>query len=431
MVIADIAARTLPRLLIGTDGPESLADHVGRLGALPELRVDADRWQLISTLEASGLRGRGGAGFPVGTKWRTVAVQAQAAGGGVVLANAAEGEPASAKDRTLLALRPHLVLDGAVLSARAVGASEIVLYIGREMTRARHAIEAAIRERRSARLKEPRIRIVDAPDRYVAGEESAAVHRINGSDAKPTVVPPRPFQRGIHGAPTLVQNVESLAHAALIARLGETWFRAAGTATSPGTCLLTVRSADEVRVREVEFGTTIGQVLAGLERAEAPQAVLVGGYFGAWLPWRRAADLPLEYDALRAAGAGLGCGVVLALPRDCCGLAEGARILRYLADETAGQCGPCVHGLHAMADVMWRVAFGRPKGNDAGQLRRWAGQVAGRGACRHPDGAVGMVKSCLDTFADELEAHARHGACPAALRAAAVAPIPDQEGGWR
>ncbi len=265
----------------------------------------------------------------------------------------------------------------------------------------------------------------------MAGEESAAVHRVNGGPAKPLFIPPRPFERGIHGLPTLVQNVESLAHAALIARFGDSWFRSAGTASSPGTCLLTLRSADEVRVREVVFGQTIGQLLAGLDLAESPQAVLIGGYFGSWLPWGVAADLSLDYDVLRNAGAALGCGVVMALPRDRCGLAEGARILSYLADETAGQCGPCVHGLHAMADLMWRLAFERATSGDVAQLRRWGEQVKNRGACRHPDGAVGMLRSCLATFAEEIDAHMRQGPCRAALHADPLAPIPDEERGWK
>lgn len=427
-----VCAPALPRLLATTGGgPESLGSHLDRLGELPCLKTEPDRWALIATLERSGLRGRGGGGFPVGTKWRSVAVQVQAARRGVILANGAEGEPASAKDRVLLGLRPHLMLDGAVLGAEVVGADEIVVYVGRAMVDARRAIDHALRERRQARLKEPRIRVVEAPDRYLAGEESAAVHRINGGDAKPLFVPPRPFQRGIHGAPTLVQNVESLAQAALIARFGDEWFRSSGTPSSPGTCLVTVSAQGQATVRETVFGTPIGQLLAGLDLSEAPQAVLVGGYFGTWLPWKTAADLPLDYDGLRAARAPLGCGVLLALPKQCCGLAEGARILSYLAGEAAGQCGPCTFGLRAMADTFWRLAFSRVRGSDVDTLRRWGQEVAGRGACRHPDGAVGILRSCLDTFAGEVREHLAHGPCDAARHAPAVAPIPQEETDWR
>ena len=431
MAVLQVQAPSLPRLLISAAAPESLACHLERIGEPPQLRSESEREDMISRLDRSGLRGRGGAGFPVGTKWRSVAVQAHAAGRAVVLINAAEGEPASAKDRLLVASRPHLILDGAVMAARAVGAGDVIVYIGREMAEARRALDQALHERRSSGLKEPRIRVVEAPDRYVAGEESAAVHRVNGGDAKPTLVPPRPFERGVRGMPTLVQNVESLAHAALIGRFGDAWFRSIGTPASPGSCLVTVWTDGQTRVREAEFGATLGHIMAEQGMAKPPPAVLLGGYFGAWLPWARAANLALEYDSLRAAGAPLGCGVILALPEDRCGLAEGARILSYLADETAGQCGPCVHGVRAMANMLWRLAFDRARTADVAQIERWAQQVIGRGACRHPDGAVGMMRSCLATFAGEVQDHVRNGPCSAALHAPPLAPIPDEETRWR
>ncbi|HUZ76212.1 MAG TPA: NADH-ubiquinone oxidoreductase-F iron-sulfur binding region domain-containing protein [Chloroflexota bacterium] len=433
MSTAMVAAPALPRLLTANQRPESLNEHLQHVGPPPTSRSEADRWELIATLERSGLRGRGGAGFPVGTKWRSVATQARMAGGkAVVLANAAEGEPASAKDRVLLARRPHLVLDGALLGAQAIGAAEVVVYVCRGMVETRRTVESAIHERRAARLKEPRVRIALAPDRYVAGEESAAVHRINGGDAKPTFLQFRPFERGIHGAPTLVQNVESLAHAALIARFGDDWFRETGRESSPGTCLLTVHDTiHQPRVHEVEFGSTIGEVLRASGPAPDPQAVLLGGYFGAWLPWAKAENLVLDYAALRAAQVSLGCGVLLALPVDRCGLAEGARIFSYLARETAGQCGPCVYGLRAVADVFWRLAFGRVRASDVSQIESWAQQIVARGACRHPDGAIGMLRSCLTTFAGEIRDHLQRGPCPAALHAQPVAPIPGPEEGWR
>ncbi|MHB8620217.1 MAG: NADH-ubiquinone oxidoreductase-F iron-sulfur binding region domain-containing protein [Chloroflexota bacterium] len=426
----------LPRLLAGPpigSGAESLAQHVARLGAAPSPASDSDRWALVSMLERSGLRGRGGAAFPLGTKWRSVANQARAAGRAEVLANGAEGEPASAKDRTLLALRPHLVLDGAILAAEVIGAGEVTLYVGREMRAARQAIEKALRERRAAGMKGPRTRIVDAPDRYVAGEESAAVHRVNGGPAKPTFVPPRPFERGIHGAPTLVQNVESLAQAALVARFGDAWFRELGTRTSPGSTLMTMCGAvARPGVLEVPLGLTLGEVAeqaGGMNGA--PQAVLMGGYFGKWLPAAKAWPMPLDYEALRAAGTGLGCGAVLVLPPGCCGLAEGARILQYLAEESAGQCGPCLYGLDALSDAFWRIAFERGRPADRAQIERWAAQIAGRGACHHPDGAIGMLRSCLETFAGELADHLRRGPCSNSQRAEPVAPIPSARKGWR
>src|SRR5438445_4779829 len=239
--------RPMARLLGGPPpaaGAESFAAHQNRLGALPTALAE----RLIPQLEALNLLGRGGAGFPVGRKWRAVAARAN--GKGVVLANGAEGEPLSAKDRTLMALRPHLVIDGALLAARAVGAGEIVFYLGSQHVEAGRAMSTALSER--GRLDVP-VRIVAAPNTYVAGEESAAVHFVDAADARPTTTPPRPFEQGIRGRPTLVQNVESLAHAALIGRFGDSWYREAGRGETRGTGLITVTGAPARGVREVEL----------------------------------------------------------------------------------------------------------------------------------------------------------------------------------
>src|SRR6202140_136717 len=215
----------------GAEGMEHLAEHQQRLGALP-LRQPS----LIDSIERSGLRGKGGAGFPVATKWRSVA--SQRAGTPVVLANGGEGEPLSRKDRMLMEQRPHLVIDGALLAADAVGADEIVLYVGADHTGAIQAMQRAMTERSPSERK--RVRLVSSPVRYVSGEETAAVHFVNAGIALPTSIPPRPYERGIDLRPTLVQNVETLAHVALIARFGDGWYRSLGIGTASGTTLVTV-----------------------------------------------------------------------------------------------------------------------------------------------------------------------------------------------
>ena len=204
-------------------GMEGFAEHQQRLGSLPPVT------ELIDTIERSNLRGKGGAGFPVAIKWRSVA--SQRSGTPVVLANGGEGEPLSRKDRVLMEQRPHLVIDGALLAAATVGADDIVLYVGADHTGAMQAMHRAVIER-SARER-ARLRLVSAPVRYVSGEETAAVHFINAGIALPTSIPPRPFERGIDGRPTLVQNVETLAHVALIARFGDERYRSLGSARRP------------------------------------------------------------------------------------------------------------------------------------------------------------------------------------------------------
>ena len=348
--------------------------------------------RLVGRLEAANLLGRGGASFPVGRKWRAVAERAN--GNAVVLANGAEGEPLSVKDRTLMATRPHLVIDGALLAANAVGAPDIIFYVGAAHRAAEAAMRRAMEERPNPMRR--RVRLVSAPPGYVSGEESAAVHFINAGDARPTTVPPRPFERGVDGRPTLVQNVESLAMAALIAR---------GIETNNG--LVTVSGAvRKSGVQDIDLGWTLGDLAAGAGGlARDAQAVLLGGYFGAWAPIDEVWALPVEPDSLRARGLTLGCGVVHFLAEDACGVDATARIVSYLASQSARQCGPCVFGLHAIGECVCRLAARSPQVSDLDRLTRWTGQLTGRGACKHPDGAAGLLRSALAVFGDDFAAH--------------------------
>ncbi len=395
------------RLLAGpplASGAESLRDHQHRLGPLP-----ASTRGLIQTLDKSGLLGRGGAGFPVARKW--AAVTHASGADSAVLGNGAEGEPLSAKDRTLMAARPHLVLDGAQLAARAVGARDIVLYVGEGHTDARRALQRAIAERGASGV---RMHLVAAPDAFVAGEETAAVHYINDGDARPTSKPPRPFERGIGGRPTLGHNVETLAHVALIARYGDAWHRSAGRTQTRGTTLVTLQRDGQGFVSEIEYGTRIGEIAAahGAEPSAA-QAVLLGGYHGTWLPRDKAWALPLDPTALRAANITMGTGVIGLLPYGTCGVATAARITDYLAAQSAAQCGPCVFGLRSIADAMLRLSGGSGSVDDLARIERWTALLAGRGGCRHPDGAAVMIGSALVTFADDFAAHSRRRGCVA------------------
>ncbi len=401
---------SLLALLDGPDlreGAEPATRHLARLGPS---RLSGGA--LIDSLEESDLRGRGGAGFPVGRKWRSVGARP---GPRVVIANGAEGEPLSFKDRLLMQARPHLVLDGAVLAADAVEADQIVLYIGREHSGAADAMLHALAERPAS--ERGRIRISLAPVAYVSGEETAAVQFVNRGVALPMSVPPRPFEAGVGGRPTLVQNVESLATAALIARRGGAWHR------SSGTLLVTVTGAvARPGVIEMRLGDPVADVVerAG-GRPGSVQAILLGGYFGGWVAAGDAWNLPLHPERLRATGHALGCGVVAPLPVDRCGVAETAQIVSYLAGQSAGQCGPCVFGLGAIAETLRRIAMGLSRPDDLARLDRWSAELPGRGACRHPDGAAGLVRSALSVFADDfVHHHARRG-CTAARPLAAGA----------
>jgi NADH:ubiquinone oxidoreductase subunit F (NADH-binding) len=366
-------------------------------------------------VERSGLTGRGGAAFPTARKLAAVAARRAP----VVVANGTEGEPASAKDKVLLARSPHLVLDGAVLAAAITGASRAVIVVHASV---REIIDEAAAERRRAGIDQVPVHVVTGADRFVGGEASAVVHWIEKGIPAPTRTPPRLSERGLGGKPTLVQNVETLAHLALIARYGASWFRGAGTAAEPGSMLVTILGAvNEPCVHEIAIGTPVGEVLGLAGGASAPlDALLLGGYFGSWAGADAAAPLPFSAAGLAPLGAGTGAGLIAALPADACGLAETARVVRYLADESAGQCGPCLFGLDAVAGEVQRLADGRM--SSLATLRRWLGQVDGRGACHHPDGAVRMIRSALSVFAPELGRHAGGWCC--ATRKGAVLPVP-------
>jgi NADH:ubiquinone oxidoreductase subunit F (NADH-binding) len=387
-------------------GPEPLASHLARFGALPAGVATRD---LIEELDGSGLLGRGGAGFPAGRKWH--ALVDRSSGSAVVLANGAEGEPASAKDRTLMATRPHLIVDGAQLAAEAVGADEIVFYIGSEHVAAVQAMRLAVGVRQGP--TSPPMRIVEAPVSYVAGEATAAVHYVNSADARPTTTPPRMSEAGVGGRPTLVQNVETLAWAALIARYGAAWYRSAGRRGATGTGLVTVSGAvSDPGVQEIELGTTVAEAVGqagGLMGGVG--AVVMGGYFGTWVRARDAWELPLDPTAMKARGLAFGCGIIGLLPADACGVRATARIMSFLAGASARQCGPCVFGLQAIADAMAALAAGRAGTSELADIERWTSLVKGRGACRHPDGAAQLMTSAFDVFGPDLAWHAHTGGC--------------------
>jgi NADH:ubiquinone oxidoreductase subunit F (NADH-binding) len=408
-------ADELPRLLaVPAAGPGGLAVHRDAYGPVPAAGG------VLALVDAAGLTGRGGAAFPAARKLAAVAAARRRP---VVVGNGGEGEPAAAKDLLLLHTVPHLVLDGLMLAAEAVGASDTYLYVERDSPASR-AVTTAVRERRKAGIDARRVQIVHAPPRFLAGEESALVNRVSGGPAMPRDTPPRVFERGVRGRPTLVHNVETLAQIALIARYGPEWFRALGTAAEPGTMLFSVGGAVAApRVVEAEIGVSLAALLdAAGGLTGRVQAILYGGYHGGWLPAADAFALPLANAALRPRGVSLGAGVVVALPADACGVVETARVARYLADESAKQCGPCLNGLPRIAEALDMLARPHPDRRTRAWIERWSALVAGRGACHHPDGTVRFVRSALRVFAREIDLH-EAGRCSAAT-ARVVLPVP-------
>ena len=378
--------------------PFDLRTHEFAFGPRPSaLGSGGDR--LLAALEAGGLTGRGGAHFPVARKWASVRA---AGGGGTVVANGAEGEAASGKDAVLLQARAHLVLDGLALAGEATAARDGVIWLHEGAHATFQAVHAALAERRDAGLRDLPVRVLLGPDHYLTGETTSVIAGVRGRPALPGFVadPAAPWGRG--EVPVLVHNIETLARVGLAARHPRV--------ATLGS-LLTVVGADRRVVHECAAGETLGHAVGATWPWPAPPAaVLLGGYSGQWLSWERARNLPLAQDLLAAAGHSLGAGVVVPLPVGACGVVETARLVRHLAASSARQCGPCLHGLPALAELTTRLAEGRSERGDLDRLDRIRVQVAGRGACRHPDGALRMLGSALETFADEVAVH-RAGSC--------------------
>jgi len=417
---------TLPRVLAGiephgaltldahvvTHGPLKLAGHGRRRRTAP----------LIDEAERAGLLGHGGASFSTARKMRSVVA---ARGRPLVLVNGVEAEPASEKDRVLFECLPHLVLDGAVAAADAIGADEVIVATRESLGDAADAVEGAIEERRDRGV---RISLATVPDAYLAGQETALCSYLSGGALRPTFTPPRPGERGVDRRPTLVNNAETMAHLALIARHGAGWFRELGTDGQPGSTLVTLAGA--VRrpgVYEIEFGSSLAHLIDVAGGSDGPlQAALIGGYAGSWLTPAELSSVALDDESLRPLGATMLAGVVFLLSGSACVVRETAALAGWMASQSARQCGPCLHGLDALAGELAALAEGYGGQAPEQRIRRVASLTARRGACAHPDGAVKALLSALDAFPELFADHARAGACTA-CDAPAELPLP----GWR
>ncbi|WP_213450273.1 NADH-quinone oxidoreductase subunit NuoF family protein [Rhizomonospora bruguierae] len=402
-----------PRLTAGFAefGRLDLRDHEEVHGDFGPLTV-AELMQLAELIQ---LRGRGGAGFPFARKVRAVYESARAKSLPTILVvNGTEGEPASWKDKALLTRGPHLILDGAALAAYALDAEEIVIGVSDDNV-GEGSIAAALDERR---MPVPtRIQVV--PHRFISGEGGAMVRGINGLPHIPPGRKVRASDSGVGGLPTLLSNAETFAQLAIAARIGPYEYASVGTREEPGTVLLTVGgSAAQPAVVECPTGVPLKEVLRMCD-APTGQGVLTGGYHGKWISAEAAARAEVSRKSLTEVGGTLGAGIMLPLGDDTCGIGEVARVLQYMAGESAGQCGPCYLGLpnvaRAAADIMTGAG-----GPDA--VRAAVGVVRGRGACSHPDGTGRFAVSSLETFVEDIAAHLTRDGCGRPVKG--VLPLP-------
>jgi len=385
---------------------ERLADYraFGGYAALEQARRGAPE-AVLEVVKASGLRGRGGAGFPAWQKWELA--RSQEAPRKHVVVNGGEHEPGSKKDRFLVARYPHRVLEGAALCAHATGASSIVLYLIEDMADAIAAAQEAIAEARAAALLEGLdVRVALAPTTYVAGEETAALEVIEGRKAWPRKKPPYPGARGLYGEPTTIQNVETVAWVAGIVRHGEAWFQ-------PGAMLCTL---DESFARpglvEVPLGTTLRELVEGFgggTRGGRPVKAILPALSSAFLP-ASALDTPMTHEALRAAGSNLGCGSVSVIEEGACIVERAVSIATFFKAEQCGQCPPCRMETATIAAAFQKAAAGEP-GDVAAQVQKITAFTRGKGNCSLIEMAAAPALSALRLFPEDFAAHAAAGRC--------------------
>lgn len=387
-----------------------LASHIRILGDLDHLFRSTDDWpsRLIGEIEASGLTGRGGGGFAA---WRKM-VKARSLRGEVELVvNAMEGEPASDKDHVLLLCAPHLVLDGARLVAQVIGATSVVVCVPDDRPDSYAAIRHAISERETRSFDPVRFQITKPPARFLTGEESALANWLGQGIAVPTFRVDKSVQLRVRNRPVLIHNAETVAHVGMIARRGSRWFRERGTVSSPGTTLVTLSgSVSKPGVYEVALGTPINEIVLGAEPVDGVSGVILGGYGGSVMGPDQL-EVGFCNEELSSIGATTGAGVVCVIGRQSCGVAETARVARYLARQSSGQCGPCKFGLPAIATSLEQFWRGGTDRSEWDTLRYRLAQIHGRGGCRHPDGAVRFVASAMNVFRDDFASHAMGTPC--------------------
>jgi NADH-quinone oxidoreductase subunit F len=397
--------------------PLDLDAYLARDGyrALAECRAQPPE-AIIETITASGLRGRGGAGFPTGRKWALG--RAQPGPTKYVICNGDEGDPGAFMDRLVLESDPHRVLEGLAIAAHAVGATEGYLYIRAEYPLAVRHIRAAIVQAEERGLLAPlHLEVREGAGAFVCGEETALIHSLEGKRGTPRLRPPYPVERGFRGRPTIINNVETLACVPWILRHGAAAFAAFGTASSRGTKVFALAGKiNRGGLIEVPMGITIREVVeeigGGIKNGRRFKAVQLGGPSGGCIP-ARLADTPIDYEALAQTGAIMGSGGLVVLDdRDC--MVDIARFfLRFTQSESCGKCTFCRIGTHRMLEILERLCEGHGRPDDLEKLESLADYVSRGSLCGLGQTAPNPVATTLRYFREEYDAHVHERRCPA------------------
>ncbi|MBO0867688.1 MAG: ferredoxin [Micromonosporaceae bacterium] len=410
-------------------GPARLTagfDRFRRLDLRAHHAVHGGLWpltagELVGLAEHINLRGRGGAAFPFHKKVRAVVDSARKKNTStIVVVNATEGEPASWKDKVLLTRAPHLILDGAAVAGRALQADEIVIGVTDDGIGAESVLQALAERRMPAPT-----RVVLMPHRFISGEGGSLVRGINGETPIPPGIKVRAAETGVAGLPTLLSNAETFSQLAIAARLGPEVYAALGDSEEPGTVLLTVGgSARYPCVVETPTGVALSEILQ-LCGASIGPGVLAGGFHGKWMSPEMVDRAYVSNHGMTDAGGVLGAGIMLPLGSATCPIGEVAKVVHYLAGESAGQCGPCRLGLPDVARAVASLADGSGGRAAIEQIRTAAGTVKGRGACSHPDGTARFATSAIEVFTEDIAAHVLRDGCGQPVRG--VLPLPSVE----
>jgi NADH-quinone oxidoreductase subunit F len=399
-----------PDILVGAD----LDAWISQSGGAGLAAALDDPEGVIRIIEEAGLRGMGGAGFPTHRKWAGAAAISTA--DKYVVCNGNEDEPGTFKDRFLLEHTPHQVIEGALIAAVATRANHVVLYINphqeQAMATARLAVEQWHGHSLLKRIEErlalvPRLSVVPSSGLYIGGEETAVIASVEGGFPFPRRKPPFPVEQGVHGAPTVINNIETLAHVSHILRHGAAWYRDLGIGNADGTKLYSL-SGDVLRpgLYELPMGTTLEELVfthgGGMLQGKEFKAVFTGGPSNTLLT-KRDLDVPLDFDSVRERRSRLGTGAMIVISEGTSIVRKVAEYVDFFANGSCGQCPPCKGGTYQMARLLHRIDTGRGVRADLESLENLCRILPGSGRCGLIDGAVTVVDSSLHTFREEYE----------------------------
>jgi len=426
----DIAFFKHQRLIVlrnrGRIDPEKIDEYIGFDGyeAMAKALAEMTPEEVIAEISASGLRGRGGAGFPTGKKWE--ACRKEKATPKYLICNGDEGDPGAFMDRSVLEADPHAILDGMVIGAKAIGAEKGFIYIRNEYPLALHRVEIAIRQAQEYGLLGKNIlgtgfdfdvEIVQGAGAFVSGEETALIASVEGRIATPRQRPPYPAQKGLWGKPTVINNVETWATVPNIIRRGAQWLASLGTETSKGTKIFSlVGKINNTGLVEVPMGITLRDIVygigGGIPQDREFKAIQIGGPSGGCIP-AKLLDLPVDYESLTGAGAMMGSGGMIVLDDKTCMVDLAKYFLNFLRDESCGTCLSCREGTQRMWEILKDITEGKAKEKDLALLEELAKVVKDASLCGLGQTAANPVLSTLRYFRDEYEAHIKLKRCPA------------------